>query len=439
MSSPHQSNGNTDASVKSAWSRQAYWTVLAAFITYFCVYGFRKPLMAVDEKDGTWLGLGEKPPLIMAQTLGYALSKFIGISVVSSMPAGRRAMVLLLLIGLAELPLVFLGMVPHPWTRICLFCNGVPLGMAFGLVMSFLEGRRISEAMLAGLCASFIVADGAAKAVGKWLIDHGVAKDWMPAVAGLLYALPLIPAVFVLSRTPAPTQADVAARSERVPMTRSDRLAMLRSGGVGLVAIVFMYLLTTLLRSVRGDFFIEIWGKLGQKSDSSIFIVPEMIIAFGVMLCNGCLVFVRCNLTAFRLSLCTCLAGFLLILTTLTLHKSGLSAFAFMTLTGLGLFLPYVAVHASLFERLIAVTRDRGNAVFLMYIADSIGYLGYVAVLSQKKPEMQIDMLALYIWLCELASLLSIVCVIISLLYYSGRRLRPQGGPEQSLQAATNS
>jgi hypothetical protein len=43
--------------------------------------------------------------------------------------------------------------------------------------------------------------------------------------------------------------------------------------------------------------------------------------------------------------------------------------------------LPYVAVHTTIFERLIAMTRDRGNIGYLMYLADAFGYLGYVAVM----------------------------------------------------------
>src|SRR5262249_23637004 len=53
---------------------------------------------------------------------------------------------------------------------------------------------------------------------------------------------------------------------------------------------------------------------------------------------------------------------------------------------GLGLYLPYIAVHVTIFERLIAVTRDRGNVGFLMQLADAFGYLGYVGVLFAGGP-----------------------------------------------------
>jgi hypothetical protein len=55
--------------------------------------------------------------------------------------------------------------------------------------------------------------------------------------------------------------------------------------------------------------------------------------------------------------------------------------FAFMVLLGVGMYVPYVAVHTTVFERLIALTRERGNIGFLMYIADSVGYIGYAIVM----------------------------------------------------------
>ena len=56
----------------------------------------------------------------------------------------------------------------------------------------------------------------------------------------------------------------------------------------------------------------------------------------------------------------------------------------YMILVGLGLYLPYVAIHTTIFERLIAATRDRGNIGLMMYLVDSIGYLGTVALLLGK-------------------------------------------------------
>ena len=51
-----------------------------------------------------------------------------------------------------------------------------------------------------------------------------------------------------------------------------------------------------------------------------------------------------------------------------------------MVLIGLGSYLAYVPFGTALFERLLASTHFRGNAVFAIYIADSVGYTGSVAI-----------------------------------------------------------
>jgi hypothetical protein len=63
------------------------------------------------------------------------------------------------------------------------------------------------------------------------------------------------------------------------------------------------------------------------------------------------------------------------------LQAGGFAPFAFMVLHGLGLYLPYIAVQTTVFERLLAMTRDTGNVGYLVYLADAFGYLGYVAVM----------------------------------------------------------
>jgi membrane protein YdbS with pleckstrin-like domain len=72
--------------------------------------------------------------------------------------------------------------------------------MVFGLVLGFLEGRRLTEALSAGLCASFIVADGVVKSVGSQLLVLGVSEFWMPVATGAVFALPLVVFVWMLSK-----------------------------------------------------------------------------------------------------------------------------------------------------------------------------------------------------------------------------------------------
>lgn len=404
----------------------AFWCVVAAFGTYACMYGFRKPFTAATFDGSPW-GASLKVWYVTAQVLGYMVSKFIGIKVVSEITPGRRVTLLLGLIVIAELALVAFALTPAPWNAAWLFCNGLPLGMVFGLVLGFLEGRRMTEFFVAGLCASFIVADGVTKSVGAKVLQSGVADMWMPATAGLIFLLPLIGFVWMLSQIPPPDAADVVARSERTPMTGADRIAMIKRHGLGLVGIIVIYLLITILRSVRADFAPEIWTSLGFGEKPAIFTRSELWVGLAVTVVSGLVFLIRDNRRGFFCGLWISAGGLALALGAVAAWRSGiLGGFPFMVLLGVGMYLPYVAVHTTLFERLIALTREKGNMTYLMYLADATGYLGYCAVMLSRslfKPEE--EFLPFFVNLSTLILLGGLGFIILSILIY--RRRFPRG------------
>lgn len=370
----------------SSWAVSA-WCVVAAFGTYFCVYGFRKPFTATEYPGDGFGGFGLKALLVIAQTVGYCLSKFVGIKVVSEVRASQRAALLLGLVGIAWLSLLLFALTPPPYSAIWLFTNGLTLGMVFGLVLGFLEGRRHTEALTAGLCCSFIVADGVTKSVGAGLVKFaGVSEFWMPFAAGAVFVVPLVLFTWMLTRVPPPDTADVVARSARAPMGRTERWAMFRRYAVGFVLLMAAYLLVTVLRSVRADFAPEIWkGLLGTDVPPTVYSWSEVAVAVGVTATIAVAVILKDNRRAFFAGLGAATLGSVLLVAAVAGWQSGnLGAFPFMVLCGLGLYLPYIAVHTIIFERLIAMTRDRGNIGYLMYLVDSFGYLGYVGVLAGK-------------------------------------------------------
>ena len=59
---------------------------------------------------------------------------------------------------MAEVALVLFGIAPPPLHVFCLFLNGLSLGMVFGLVIGFLEGRRNTELLTAALARQHIPA-----------------------------------------------------------------------------------------------------------------------------------------------------------------------------------------------------------------------------------------------------------------------------------------
>ena len=399
----------------------ATYCIASAFTVYFCMYAFRKPFTAGEYSDTTIAGIAYKSILVAAQVAGYTISKFIGIKVISEMPAKRRAQAILVLIGIAELSLIGFALVPAPYNWPLLFINGLPLGMVFGLVLSYLEGRQLTEALSAGLCASFILASGYVKSIGRWLIiEQGIPEYWMPAATGGLFVLPLLVSVWALSRISPPTAVDVAERSLRIPMTKSDRRTVLLRHGLGLTGLLLIYISLTIVRSFRDDFAVELWHGLGAAEKPSIFARSETFVMFGVIAINGTAVCIKDNRRALLATIILILSGVLLTLGTIVGQQLKLlSPLSFMVLVGLGTYIPYVAFHTALFERLLATFRDRANIGFLMYLADSVGYLGYVAVMFAKSwLSANRDFLQLFLQVTKLLSVASVVIGVLLLIHY---------------------
>lgn len=397
------------------------YCILAAFGTYFCMYAFRKPFTAATYEGTVWLGLGFKTILVAAQVAGYTLSKFIGIKAVSEMPARYRAVSIVVLISIAELALLLFAITPVPWNFIWLFVNGLPLGMVFGFVLGFLEGRKVTESLSAGLCASFIVSSGVVKSVGRSLMKHyHVDAYWMPFVTGLVFFVPLLGFAWLLAQIPPPSSTDEKLRTKRIAMDRSQRQALFRRHATGLSGLLAIYVLLTIIRCLRDDFAVEVWQELGVSHEPTIFARSEFRVMIGVVAINGLAILVRNNRTAFLSSIGLLGIGFAIVLAAVVGQKTGyLAPMPFMVLLGLGMYIPYVAFHTTVFERLLAAFRESGTIGYLMYLADALGYLGYVAVMIFRNTLTgEVDFLNLLIWSSVVVAFISMVVTTLLAVHF---------------------
>lgn len=358
----------------------------AAFITYCSMYAFRKPFTAgVYEELQLW-GIDYKIILITTQVIGYMLSKFIGIRVVSEMSAAKRIVSILLLMAIAWGSLLLFGLTPFPYNFIWLFFNGLPLGMIWGLVFAFLEGRRNTELLGAGMSVSFIVASGLVKSVGKYLVeDWQLSEFWMPFYTGLLFVPTLLLGVWMLSKIPPPSKEDILHRAPRVPMNKQERWQFFVAFSPGIILVVLIYIALTIFRDLRDNFAVELWADLGYGDTPQILLTAEIPIAISVFCIIGLMMFIRNNQTAFYANLIMiAIGGVLLFTTTLLFQYQLISPILWMILVGFAMYLAYISYHTMLFERWIALFRHKSNIGFLMYIADAFGYLGSVGILFYK-------------------------------------------------------
>jgi hypothetical protein len=362
------------------------YTALSAFVLYACMYGFRKPYTAASYGGLSLFRIPFKSVLVISQTAGYALSKFYGIRFIAGMRPEKRAGYIVLLILIAWAALLLFAITPAPYNFIFMFVNGLPLGMVWGLMFGYLEGRRVTELLGAVAATSFIFASGIAKTVGKWLVLHGVTETWMPFVAGCVFIIPLLASTWLLNQTPPPTAEDIASRTVRLPMTRDQRRNFLKIFGFAMIPMIIAYALLTVLRDFTEDFANELWTETGYGGSADIFANTSTIVGLIVLAVLGGFFLIRNNYKAFQLNNVIIIGGFIVAAgATAGFHFHLISSPIWIVTASAGLYLGYVPYNCLYFERMIASYRIPGNVGFLVYIADAFGYLGTVVVLLAKE------------------------------------------------------
>lgn len=399
----------------------------AAFLAYASMYAFRKPFTAAAFEGMHFAGVDYKVWLVIAQVMGYMLSKVRGITWIAEIQRQRRARTLAGLIGFSWIALLGFALVPAPWNIPFMFLNGLPLGMVWGVIFGYLEGRRGTELMGACMCASFIVGSGVVKSVGMWLmVGCHVSEFWMPFATGLLFLLPLYLATWLLERLPAPDAADIAARSVRIPMNAATRREFLARFLPGIAMIVMAYVALTVMRDFRDNFATEIWSDLGRGGDASVFTETEVPIAIAVLIITAFTMAVRDNLKALMLNHLLIFGGFAMAALATWLHGRGMiDPLDWIGFSGFGLYLAYVPYNATFFERLLATFRVTGNVGFVMYIADSSGYMGSVAVILVKEfGGMRLSWASFYADTVMTLSGVGMLITLVSALYFHEKARR---------------
>lgn len=397
---------------------------LAAFGTYFCMYAFRKPFTVATFDGLAYFGVDYKILLIIAQVLGYALSKFIGIKVISELKPNRRLLLLISLIFLAEMALIGFATLPAPYNIVFMFLNGIPLGMVWGIVFSYVEGRRFTDVLGVILCASFIVSSGVVKSVGLYVMNNwGVSELWMPSVTGALFVLPLLLSSYFLQRVPPPTALDMEQRTERVPMTKQDRKALVKKFFFPLLLVVIFYTFLTAFRDFRDNFARELWDSMGYQGDISVFSTSEIIIAIIVLLIIGSIFYVKDNFRALLTYHLLLILGTVVLGVSTLMFQMGLMApFVWMVCTGFGLYICYVPFNCLFFDRFIAAFKIKGNSGFLIYIADAFGYVGSVLVLLYKNfGQANLSWLNFFVYGTYAVAIIGI-CISVVLFVHFGAR-----------------
>jgi hypothetical protein len=402
----------------------ALYAAVVSFLTYATVYGFRKGFTVCSFEGMQYAGISYKVWLVISQVFGYACSKVYGIRFISELKRIGRGRLILLLTGISWLALLLLALIPAPWNIPFMLMNGFPLGIIWGIVFSYVEGRQATDFIGAALSVSFIFSSGFVKSVAEFIrLRFAITEYWIPFFTGLVFAVPLVLFVFLLERIPPPAEEDRLLRTVRQPMPAASRKAFIRTFLPGLAAALTIYVFATLFRDIRDNFIAEMWNENGYGNQPAVFTRTETPITLILLVLTGSMILVRDNMRALLCSHYIIAAGFLLTGGSSLLFLYGkISAFWWLTSTGLGLYAAYIPFNCVFFERLIASFRIAGNVGFLIYVADSFGYLGSVIVLVSKEVlRVKLPWTAFYAHAVAGLSVLGIAGTLYSLFYFTSK------------------
>ena len=397
------------------------YATLAAFCLYTCIFAFRKTYTVGTFEGIALLGVSYKSWMVISQVIGYGIAKFAGIKLISELTSTFLVKGILLMITLAGLSWLFFAITPPPYNIVFLFTNGLPLGMGWGLVFSYLEGRRFTEVLGAGVSVSFIFSSGFAKSVGGFVMKFwGVSEYWMPFVSACIFLLPLLFFLWMLNQVPPPDSLDEELRTKRQPMNHEERKKFLFMFAPGLIVLILTYTLLTAFRDFRDNYSAEVWKTLGFGNSPEIFTKTETPVTLAILIIMGSIMFIRSNRNAFMINQVIILCGMLLVGVATFLFDQGLiPATTWMMMLGMGLYLGYVPFNSILFDRMIATFKYVSTVGFLIYLADAFGYLGSIGVLLYKElGQPSLSWLEFFIHAGYIMSVSGSLLILGSMLYF---------------------
>ena len=161
------------------------WAGGTALLSYSLVYALRKPFTAAEFEGLQVYGMDYKIAVSIIQLLGYVSAKLLGIKYISELRPEGRLKFIIGSAALSEISLIAFGVLPIPYNIVALYFNGLSLGCMWGVIFSFLEGRRTTDILASIMGVSMALSSGVAKSLGLYALNQlHVSEFWMPALIG---------------------------------------------------------------------------------------------------------------------------------------------------------------------------------------------------------------------------------------------------------------
>ena len=359
------------------------WAGGTALLSYSLVYALRKPFTAAVFDGLQVAGMDYKIAVSMVQLLGYVVAKLLGIKYISELKPEGRLKFIIGSAALSEASLLAFGLLPVPYNIIALFFNGLSLGCKWGVIFSFLEGRRVTDLLASLMGLSIAISSGTAKSLGLFVMTGlHVSEFWMPAIIGAI-AFPLLALLgWAMPRLPHPTKADMELRTERVALDRKGRSAVFKSFMPVLLMLFFANLFITVLQDLKEDFLVKIIDVKAAGLSSWAFAEIDATVTLVILILFAAMSMVKSNVKVLCLLLALVTCGCAVLSSVAFNYEAwNLPVTLWLFLQSLCLYTVYLSFQTLLLERFIACFRIKGNEGFFIITLDFIGYMGTVLVL----------------------------------------------------------
>lgn len=361
------------------------WAGGAALLSYSLVYALRKPFTAASFENAEFFDMDYKVVVTISQILGYVVSKFIGIKLISELQSEERFKFILTSVLLAEASLILFGLLSTPFNVAAMFLNGLSLGCMWGVIFSFIEGRRVTDILASLLGVSMVISSGTAKSVGLYVMNHlHVSEFWMPALIGAV-ALPLLLLLgWALNKLPEPNKEDIAMKSERETLNGKQRWELFKSYMPFLSMLFIANIAIVVLRDIKEDFLVNIIDVSAYSP--WLFAQIDSVVTLIILGIFGLMVLVKDNLKALSVLFGLIIAGMIVMsVVSFGQQQLRLSPVIWLFIQSLCLYIAYLTFQTIFFDRFIACFRIRGNVGFFIVTTDFLGYTGTVLVLVLKE------------------------------------------------------
>lgn len=361
------------------------WAGGAALLSYSLVYALRKPFTAASFENAEFFDMDYKVVVTISQILGYVVSKFIGIKLISELQSEERFKFILTSVLLAEASLILFRLLSTPFNVAAMFLNGLSLGCMWGVIFSFIEGRRATDILASLLGVSMVISSGTAKSVGLYVMNHlHVSEFWMPALIGAV-ALPLLLLLgWALNKLPEPNKEDIAMKSERETLNGKQRWELFKSFMPFLSMLFIANIAIVVLRDIKEDFLVNIIDVSAYSP--WLFAQIDSVVTLIILGIFGLMVLVKDNLKALSVLFGLIIAGMIVMsVVSFGQQQLRLSPVIWLFIQSLCLYIAYLTFQTIFFDRFIACFRIRGNVGFFIVTTDFLGYTGTVLVLVLKE------------------------------------------------------